>query len=357
MKLLILIVVCGWLAAMWKLCFCKQSLNVPPYTFSKDWSYRLKGVLALIIIIHHVSTRFRFSGWWNPEEYPLSYKVISQFLPWGEIVVGLFFFISGYGLLISYKRSGDAYISSFLSKRLTKILIPYVLIELVTQVALVLTKEGYSPWQLLINTYPRGFGFLLWFPIALLLFYLAFYFSFKYMKRIPQSLTLVTVVVVLISLFWYLVGRGEWWWKSNLCFPIGLWYGYCECKITKKMALHPKLWLTLLAMIIIGLARLTRHTHYAFIPLRLIILVFPFFLVCVTYYIKAGRNRVSDFLGKISYEMFLIQFLFLETLTHTPPLIYCTTLVICVLCGASVMQLIDERIYKLLSNETIKHSN
>ena len=331
---------------MWKLSFCKQSISEPPYAFSTDWSYRLKGLLALIILIHHVSTRY--AGWWNPDDYPVSYWIIAQFIPWGEIVVGLFFFMSGYGLLTSYRRKGDAYISSFLSNRLTKILIPFVLIEFITQVVLVWTKDGYDPWQLLVDIYPQGLGFLLWFPIALTLFYLAFYYSFKYIPSVPKAMTAVTVVVVLISLYYYFIGRGDWWWKSNLCFPIGLWYAYGENKITKKLAQYPKTWITLMTIALLGLAQLTRRTDYDFITLRLIIYVFPLFLVWVTYYIKSGRNRVSDFLGKISWEMFLVQFVFLETLTHTAPYIYCITLTLCVICGAWIMQQIDDKIYKLI---------
>lgn len=317
MKLLTLIVICGWLAAMWKLLLCKE-LPKLPCSFSKDWSYRLKGLLAMIIIIHHVSTRY--IGWWSIEEYPLSYSIISKFIPLGEIVVGLFFFISGYGLLKSYKRYGDNYISTFLSKRFLKIFIPFVIIEFATQFILVIFKDGYSPWQILIDAYPhRGFGFILWFPIALSLFYLAFYFCFKYIHLIHRAIAVVTLIVVILSVYYYFIGRGDWWWKSNLCFPIGLWYAYYEHIFTRRMALRPKLWITLLALMVVGLAQLTQKTSYAFISLRTIILLFPFFVVMVSYYVKSGRNRVSDFLGNISWEMFLTQFVFLELLPHTPP--------------------------------------
>ena len=333
--------------AMWKLLLCKEELPKSPYAFSKDWSYRLKGVLAIIIIIHHVSTRY--SSWWGIEEYPLSYSIISKFIPWGEIVVGLFFFISGYGLIKSYQRYGDDYISSFMSKRFFKIFIPFVIIEFITQILLVTFKDGYSPWQILIDAYPqRGFGFILWFPIALSLFYLAFYFCFKYIRITHIAIAAVTLIVVVLSLYYYFIGRGDWWWKSNLCFPIGLWYAYYEHKFTKWIALRPKLWITLLALIVIGLAQLTRKTSYAFITLRTIILLFPFFVVMVSYYVKSGRNKVSNFLGNISWEMFLTQFVFLELLSHIPPMLYCIMLIMCVLCASVIMNIIDNKILKIL---------
>ena len=346
MKLLIFIVMCGWLAAMRKLCFCKQSLPEPPYTFSKDWSYRLKGILALFILIHHVSTRY--GGWWNKGEYPLSGWVMGQFGPWGELVVGLFFFISGYGLLKSYKNNGETYISNFLSKRFLKILIPYVLITIITQVVLVIAKDGYNPWQILMDTYPRGFGVLLWFPMALLLFYLAFYFSFKYIRGIPKAITAVTLFVIALSIYYYCIGRGDWWYKSNLCFPIGLWYANYENTITKVYAKHPKIWLTIFTAIVLGLVQLVRKSNEGYIILRFIIPILPLFIVYVSYFFKSGRNIVSDFFGKISYEMFLMQFVFLETLPHIHPALYCVVLVLCTIGGAYVMQIIDNKTYNFL---------
>ena len=76
----------------------------------------LKGLLALGIVFHHLSQ------WVTTGTEFVNFKYM------GTYIVSVFFFISGYGLYVQNNRKED-YLDNFLSKRLSKILTPFIAIS------------------------------------------------------------------------------------------------------------------------------------------------------------------------------------------------------------------------------------
>ena len=85
------------------------------YDFSLENTLPLRGVLALLIALHHVSQRI------------VSTPILSEFSKWGEYIVALFFFIMGYGLTISYEKKGTSYLDGFFKRRIIKLILPYII--------------------------------------------------------------------------------------------------------------------------------------------------------------------------------------------------------------------------------------
>ena len=87
---------------------------------SKENSSNVKGLLCILIFYHH------FTGWFVDKG--IIFYVLSHI---GSFVVGVFFFLSAYGLIKAYP--GDVNFS-FLLKRFVKILVPYWLCEILYSV-------------------------------------------------------------------------------------------------------------------------------------------------------------------------------------------------------------------------------
>lgn len=83
----------------------------------------LRGVLAMGIVIHHISLRV-------VDAIPGGMWIFPQFQFWGAPIVAVFFFLSGYGLMVSLITKGENYLDGFLKKRLLKIVLPLVLCSL-----------------------------------------------------------------------------------------------------------------------------------------------------------------------------------------------------------------------------------
>lgn len=72
--------------------------------FIKEKTIPLKGLLAILIVIHHLSLY-------------IDHKALYPFQCWGAPIVSLFFFVSGYGLMKSYMKNGKVYLLQFIANR------------------------------------------------------------------------------------------------------------------------------------------------------------------------------------------------------------------------------------------------
>jgi peptidoglycan/LPS O-acetylase OafA/YrhL len=98
--------------------FVKQGKDVVS-TFDLRATVPLRGVLAILIVAGHVCNQ--------QPQMPFSSEIGGL----AYIVVAIFFFLSGYGLMISLVKKGDAYLDNFLSKHFLKIVPLFVLCNVV----------------------------------------------------------------------------------------------------------------------------------------------------------------------------------------------------------------------------------
>lgn len=109
------------------LCFRPEAYEL----LSKDTTSILKAALPFFILFHHIN---------------LNYGIMSDFHLAGYYVVGVFFFISGYGL--EYKKEHGQIQMKGIFKRLKKILIP-IIVPAAAYVLIMLSQRDYSIEQLM----------------------------------------------------------------------------------------------------------------------------------------------------------------------------------------------------------------
>ena len=134
-------------------------------TLSIDNSNSLKGIMAICVVLHHLSQQTHS---------------ILIFLDFGAIAVGCFFFISGYGLYTSYEKKGKAYLMDFPQKRFKKLIIPFILVICLYQLWLFVlnVSKGISFDDLSVGHVNAILPYS-WYIFVIIIFYFTFYFAFK----------------------------------------------------------------------------------------------------------------------------------------------------------------------------------
>ncbi len=235
---------------------------------SVDSTKSLRGFAALFVLLHHASQEWTF----------MKSHTIQAFMRLGPALVAIFFFCSGYGLIKNFDRKPE-YLKGFLKKRLAGgILIPFYVNILLYGIYYLIIGAKYEPMQLftkltgltLMNAYA-------WFPVVLIILYLAFYFIFKNMKNQKLCFGLMLAVILGQGVFfafwghfawwadrtpnwwlqpdafakvsWWMKPRallffGEWWINSSIGFFIGMVFARKETEITEFF--KKKYWLKLL---------------------------------------------------------------------------------------------------------------
>ena len=98
MKSIIIVTIVLCLYAFFRELCQPSALN----NFNKDYAIRLRGILCIMIVLHHTS------------------YIDSDMRGWGAPVVDVFMFMSGYGLMKSYMAKGIAYLKDSFIKGYAK---------------------------------------------------------------------------------------------------------------------------------------------------------------------------------------------------------------------------------------------
>lgn len=207
--------------------------------FNEEWNSfsqtkAIQGLMALCIVCHHTAQQTCVN--WLPSGNIVN--GLNVFSDTGFLFVGVFFFWSGYGLFKSFKNK-QKYLSGFISKRVVPVLVPYVMVcFLFTLERLFVFKEKMPLWFKITNFTGITIGYYFgWYVQAIVVFYLVFYFAFKYSRYDFDAILYVFAGVLL----WVVAGliidhndyfmRGQWWYNSTMLFPFGVLFAKNESKI------------------------------------------------------------------------------------------------------------------------------
>lgn len=281
----------------WKSKFVKPLKEFNNQYLSLESTRMIKGFLAIVIIFLHL-THETTEGFLFP-----------KFMNIGFLAVSVFFFISAYGLQKRYMSDKD-YVKHFLSKRISAVLIPYIVFcYLYWLTSVIFFNYSYSLKEILYELIIYGNTLVRysWFVIAILIFYFAFYIFMKLCKNNQLRMPFFMFIYDLVWVFFcWKMGYGSWWYNSVYGLVLGNIYAMFENKILLFLKKH---YCTLLSLSSLLLFLFFGVLHKKFGVKVPIITIYSelFFLILVILIMMKLRigNKILDFLGKISYEIYL----------------------------------------------------
>ncbi len=212
-------------------------------TLPKEFSVALKGALSLFIVGTHISSLC------EPHEALLWMRVCNLLTP---LALVFFFFLSGYGLMTQLRlrtlrtptTSPAALWVGWLPRRLWGLIKPFLFFFLVATFFLFAghgfdnLSEGLYRFKIQLWIWRRGIPGPLtaaWYLWELMLLYLFFYLSFRYVRRWGRALLLLVVLTGLLMLGGWKAIFGYYWLRYPLCFSVGVAYAIYERSIYKRV--------------------------------------------------------------------------------------------------------------------------
>lgn len=270
---------------------------------SYDKSNAMKGILALVIVFHHLVL-----------ESNISFIGLEVFKYIAFPLVSVFFFFSGYGLVKSYyKNGGQIFLKQYAIKRMTRLLIPYIIVIIYYGLYKYFREPAaFNPGDFLTDVFlAREIG-PLWYMTVILFVYALFGVCFKYLKAVTARRAILAATVVYIFSCIAFSAPSQWY-SSIIGFYVGILYGMNEKKVTDSIhdRYFVKLFLLFFGFVILFGLRLvvsSRITDSEILhgPFRSAIdIVFILFLISLFEIIEIKKNAML-FIGKISYEIYLI---------------------------------------------------
>lgn len=261
----------------------------------------LKGFLALGIVFHHLS------------QWVTTGTEFSNFGYMGTYIVSVFFFLSGYGLYVQNERK-ESYLDNFLVKRLSKILIPLIIISSIYLIYRSINGQVLSS-SFFIDLFKKGSTVIYngWFVDIIILMYIFFYISFRMFSDKTIAILVNTVLIIFYIVLAIKLGYGFWWYNSSIPFVLGLvWAKNKENidRLLKKYYFIPLVSVTVLLFIshqysfILQKFHLVDNYSYA-LAANIDNVIFTLFFILIVRKIDFS-NKYLLFLGKISFELYMI---------------------------------------------------
>ena len=195
---------------------------------SKDTCNAIKGVFIYFVFVRHIYPYIANSGYIPKTTSDRLFEIIdAQF---GQLIVVMFLFYSGYGIMESFKKKGNNYLKSFPYRRI-----------FITWANFAIAVFAFALMNILLglplNFKQTAFSFIGWLSIGnsnwyiftILLLYIITYLSY----RIPIKISLITKVLIISILFMIALSfvKANWWYDTMLSYPAGMLFSHYKSNI------------------------------------------------------------------------------------------------------------------------------
>lgn len=239
-----------------------------------------------------------------------SYLGIRVFAPLGSGGVSLFLILSGYGLLTSNR---DSTLHNFWKKRFIRVLLPYWIVRIVYYTYSLFAHHTFRIGTVLLDLFLiKTQGPNCWYLSFAFFWYLCFWINRKYMAQRGEIATILCFGIISTAVF--LFGNSLWS-QQAIAFPLGMMLAVKSDKRPDNTADAKKkfLYACMLCVVFVG-TLLIRHLGVVSLPkfeslckmLQNISISLLCILVFTSLYIRERLNHVMNFIGSISYEIYLV---------------------------------------------------
>lgn len=297
---------------------CLYKLKVADHRatyMSPEQTTSVKGIFVAIILLSHMQPYMTPSLLWDD----LALRILREI---GQLMVTVFFFYSGYGVLSSAGKK-ENYGKTFFRNRLCKTWLHFAIAVACYLVLSVILGTQYELWDyLLCITGWTSLGNSNWFVFVMLALYAITWVGLVLTQGMQKKMARVTLPVVVTLLSWVLwkwlpmAGKSAYWYNTLFCYAAGMWFFLCKPlfdKLIGKWYLRIGIWVACLAVyyVLYKIPGIKAYSLYA--------CVFCLLVVLLTTNVRMD-NPILRWLGKNTFTVYIFQripMLILEALGWT----------------------------------------
>ncbi len=268
----------------------------------------IKGIFVIVVFLAH------FLSYLDPASLN-HFFAVCQNNALTQLIVTMFLFYSGYGILEAIKRKGDRYIRN-LPQKAVKLLFHFDIAVVLFLCMALFLGQSISLRQFLLSLICwENIGNYNWYIFAIIVAYLISFLSFAIFRKQHKAgvlmVTLLCVAYILILRVW----KPAYWYNTILCFPLGMWYSLYRSKIEKLIMRNDAIYffVLLLALSLYGIFY-SRHQIGVWYYSGLAV-IFALLVILLSLKVQLD-NPFLQFFGNHVFSMFMLQRLPMMVLEH-----------------------------------------
>ncbi len=303
---------------------------------SKEYTNCVRGIFAILVVVHHIYQKSGFL-------FGTFMETILRAL--GYLCVAMFFFYSGYGLMLSSRK--ENYLNSFFKKRFAPLYIFYVIVVILYTLWTLLV-DGVIPFKRVGQSFLFGGTIITngWYMQTTFVSYILYFFCFKIFKSPQAKIGAFGITIIAYCAICALCGLENYWFQTIPCMVLGMVFCYKKGAIDEILKNHKWLILILSAVLYVGCFALSALTNGFILFNVLYTLIFVCFAVTLSYILRNTSiiyNKFFGVCGNYSLEIYLAHGFFIRLIKYMPNIF----LYIAVVFGGTfVVSILMKLIYK-----------
>lgn len=309
-----------WVVTLWQVRLYRPTPQAPfaPDYLSLRRTTAMKGIFVLLVFLRH------FKQYIEPQNVLDRWFLVADRW-WGQLIVVVFLFYSGYGVMESVKRKGQSYVRTIPTQRFFKTLVHFdIVILLYLLTWYVAERRLFRPRTVLKALLAwKSVGNSNWFIFVILTVYVLTWVAFTLAPKSRVHAAALTTVLCIGAYFalFYLRTKESFWCNTILCYPLGLWYSLyherMEALLRRRRGLYVPL-LGAVAVVFLVSYRLGRDRKSLSLLTRVSLqqigaLWFALLLVLLTMLVQLD-NPILAWLGKHVFSIYMLQRIFMIAL-------------------------------------------
>lgn len=264
----------------------------------------IKGIFAVIILFSHMNGYISLNASFADSSFS------SILYHTGQLMVVMFLFYSGFGIVESIKRN-SGYFDSYPKNRIMKTLLHFDLAVLCFFLLSMISDIKYPFIEYITCWIGWGsIGNSNWFIFDILALYSIVYIAHLIMQKFQKEYSYMLGVILLTSFFsvvlWIvliLADKNSWWVDTIITFPLGMWYSFFRKKAEAYMSNKN---IGLLITIGIAIVFLGWHLTFGNDIFGFCACIFAILIVAISTRIKVD-NGILQWLGTQSFSIYVMQ--------------------------------------------------
>lgn len=317
----------------------------------------IKGIFVILILFSHGKSYIDIGGLYDDP-----YVALQNHL--NQMVVVMFFFYSGYGMMEQTKKKGFDYVKTIPAKRFPKLMLNFDVAVCWFLLANLLIGNQVTLKSFLLSLIAWGtIGNSNWYIFAILVLYLLCYVAFLPLRWNNSEImrALCTTILTLLSIsFVYAqmkVGRPKYCYNTIIIFSMGYWYSLMK-KPLEKCLMKSDLGFSLAAALILAVYVFCYFRRWRSIEYYSVWAVcFTTLTVLLTMKIEI-KSAFLEWFGKHIFSVFILQripFMWLDSMPFFDKHKY--FFLICSFAATIPLALVFERITNKINNLLWKNNN
>jgi hypothetical protein len=263
----------------------------------------IKGLFILVVFVRHINQYIAKSGYEYSGVFDRYFNFIDAHV--GQLLVVMFLFYSGYGVMESIKRKGKSYVQTIPKHRFLSTLLNFDVAVLAFVILDLILSIDITPSKALLSlTGWESVGNSNWYIFVILVCYLAVYISHKITPpqfAVYQTFTLIVICAFCIAIL--SVTKGSYWYNTMLSFPAGYVYSQYKNQLEHFVKSH---YLSCLIILLVIFAVLHIKPYLEVVSYNIQSIAFALLVVLLTMKMKID-NKWLLWMGVNLFPLYIYQ--------------------------------------------------